>query len=75
MSQLQGCSQLRVVSHADPTQQVPGSSGLSLGPVSVHLGAKSQEHGPHSTQAGGQVEALVLCSSAGVTNQGPAIST
>lgn len=49
MSQLQGCSRPRPVSHADPTQQVPGSSGLDLGTVSAHLGAKSQGHGTHAT--------------------------
>ena len=48
-SQLQGCSKPRPISHADPIQQVPGSSGLGLGPESAQLGAKGQGHGTHAT--------------------------
>lgn len=53
MSQLQGCSQPRPISHADPTQQAPGSSGLGLGPVSAQLGATRQGRG---TQAAWRVD-------------------
>lgn len=74
-SQLQGCSLLGPVSHADPNEQVPGSSGLGLHPVSAHLGAKHQGHATHGTWAGGQIETQVLDSSAGATNQGLATST
>lgn len=53
MSQLQGCLQPRPISHADPTQQAPGSSGLGLGPVSAQLGATRQGRG---TQAAWRVD-------------------
>lgn len=49
--QLQGCILPRQASDIDCTEQSRGSSGLALGPVSAQLGAKSQGHGTHGTQA------------------------